>query len=95
MNKDEMVILAQDPSFAKLSFSLYDGQGNIYLDSCKFELGECIGFEKIFNANISIFEQYKNKLEKDYGVNSKFTIDKIFSEIPPQTGATAFKIVNK
>lgn len=86
MNKDNLVILAQDPSFAKLSFSLYDGKDTIHIDSCSFELGECVGFEKIFNANRDIMRQYIEKLTKSYGVNTKLFINKIFSEIPPPTG---------
>jgi hypothetical protein len=80
------VILAQDPSFRKLSFSLYDGKDTIYLDSCHFELGDCIGFEKIFNANRNIMEQYVDKLVNDYKVNTDLFVDKIFSEIPPPNG---------
>jgi hypothetical protein len=81
-----MVILAQDPSFAKLAFSLYDGNGNIYLDNCEFKLGECIGFEKVFQANREILKQYLEKLTLNYGVNSYLYINKIFSEIPPPNG---------
>lgn len=85
-NNDSLVILAQDPSFAKLAFSLYDGEGTVYIDNCSFELGDCIGFEKIFNANRDILQQYLTKLTRDYGVNSRIYIDKIFSEIPPPNG---------
>lgn len=85
-NNDTLVILAQDPSFKKLSFSLYDGSGTVYLDSCNFKLGECVGFEKVFNANREILRQYIDKLVNDYGVNRTIYIDKIFSEIPPPTG---------
>lgn len=83
----ESVILAQDPSFAKLSFSLYDGEDTIYLDSCSFSLGECIGFEKVFNASQGIMKQYEELLVTKYGVNQSLFIDKVFSEIPPPTGA--------
>jgi hypothetical protein len=84
--KKDLVILAQDPSFAKLAFSLYDGKGTVYIDNCEFKLGECIGFEKVFNANIDIMKQYKDKLTQNYNVNKTLFIDKIFSEIPPPTG---------
>jgi hypothetical protein len=85
-DNDGLVILAQDPSFSKLAFSLYDGKGNIFIDNCKFSLGDCVGFEKVFNANISIWEQYRSKLENDYGVNKSIWVKKVFSEIPPPTG---------
>jgi hypothetical protein len=81
-----MIILAQDPSFTKLAFSLYDGKETIYLDNCDFSLGECVGFEKIFNANREIMKQYLTKLVRDYKVNETLFIDKIFSEIPPPNG---------
>jgi hypothetical protein len=84
--KNNFVILAQDPSFSKLAFSLYDGKDTIYLDNCNFKLGECVGFEKVFQANMSIWELYKDKLVKDYKVNKTLFIDKIFSEIPPPVG---------
>lgn len=86
---DKLVILAQDPSFAKLAFSLYDGNGTIYLDNCTFELGDCVGFEKIFQANREILKQYLNKLTISYGVNTSIFINKIFSEIPPPNGTYA------
>lgn len=81
-----MVILAQDPSFAKLSFSLFDGKDTIYLDGCKFKFGECIGFEDVFNANRVILAQYLTLLKDKYKVNDTLFINKIFSEIPPPTG---------
>lgn len=84
--KKDLVILAQDPSFAKLAFSLYDGEGVVYLDNCDFSLGECIGFEKVFQANREILRQYLDKLSMSYGVNKNLFIDKIFSEIPPPNG---------
>jgi hypothetical protein len=86
---DNMVILAQDPSFAKLAFCLYDGNGTIFLDNCEFSLGECVGFEKIFQANRLILKQYLTKLTINYGVNNTIYINKIFSEIPPPNGTYA------
>jgi len=83
---DELVILAQDPSFAKLAFSLYDGKDTIYLDNCVFSLGDCVGFERVFQANKEILKQYLDKLCNLYGVNKTLFIDKIFSEIPPPNG---------
>lgn len=80
------MILAQDPSFRKLSFSLYNGEDDIYLDSVSFALGDCVGFEKVFNANIKIFKEYTNKLVNFYKVNKDIFVDIIFSEIPPPAG---------
>lgn len=86
MSKD-LVILAQDPSFNKLSFSLYNGEETIYLDSCSFKFSEqVIGFEQVFRANREIAHQYLNKLYKEYKVNTEIFVKKIFSEIPPPTG---------
>lgn len=83
---DNLVILTQDPSFRKLAFSLYDGKGKVVIDNCKFELGACVGFEKIFSANREILIQYLTKLN-GYGVNKDLYIDKIFSEVPPPSGS--------
>lgn len=79
------VILAQDPSFRKLSFSLYDGDKTIYLDSCEYKFGDMIGFEDIYLANRIVYKQYRDKLI-ELGVNKRLFIDKVFSEIPPPTG---------
>lgn len=85
--KEWPVILAQDPSFRRLSFSLYDGESSIYLDGCKFSFeGKGVGFEQVFRANRVIAKEYFEKLVKEYGVNDKMFIEKIFSEIPPPTG---------
>ena len=80
--KNNPVILAQDPSFAKLSFSLYDGKKTIYLDSCSFSLGESVGFERVFEGSLQIFNDYKDKLY-GLGINRNIFIDYIISEIPP------------
>jgi hypothetical protein len=82
------IILAQDPSFAKLAFSLYDGKSTIYIQNCTFSLGECVGFEKVFHASKDILSQYTTRLES-LGVNKTLFIDKIFSEIPPPNGTYA------
>lgn len=85
-----VVILAQDPSFRKLSFSLYDGKDTVYLDSCTFKFeDQSVGFEQVFRANRVIALEYLTKLRDDYGVNSDIYIKKIFSEIPPPTGLYA------
>lgn len=89
MSNDSLVILAQDPSFVKLSFSLYDGEGNVHLDSCPFELGNEVGFEKAFQSAREVTSLYINKLVHSYGVNSRLFINKVFSEIPPPEGIYA------
>ena len=84
---DTDVLLAQDPSFSRLSFSLYDGNEVIYLDGCKFSFeGKGVGFEQVYQASRVIAREYFSKLCCDYGVNEKIFIKKIFSEIPPPTG---------
>ena len=86
MEKKNYVILAQDPSFAKLAFSLYDGDETIYMNNCTFELGDCVGFEKVFIASRTIFNQYSALLQNSYGVNDRLFIDKVFTEVPPPNG---------
>ncbi len=76
------VILAQDPSFRKMAFSLYDGKRTIYLDTCSFSLGESVGFERVFEGSLQIFKDYKDVLYS-LGVNDNLFIDYIISEIPP------------
>lgn len=80
-----MVILAQDPSFSALAFSLYDGKDTIYIGSSSFKLGDSIGFEKIYTACDSLLGQYTGHL-RDFGVGDTLSIDKVISEIPPPVG---------
>ncbi len=83
---DKVVILAQDPSFRMLAFSLYDGEDTVFLDSCSFKFDKRIGFEEVFEANHDILNQYLKKLVNDYGVNKYLFIEKIFSEVPQPGG---------
>lgn len=80
-----MVILAQDPSFNALAYSLYDGKDTIYVDNSTSKLGEGIGFDKVYNACSDLLEQYISKLNK-LGVGESILIDKYISEIPPPVG---------
>lgn len=80
-----MVILAQDPSFNALAFSLYDGKDTIYVDNSTSKLGEGIGFDKVYNACSDLLMQYETRLSR-LGVNDKIFIDKLVSEIPPPVG---------
>lgn len=80
-----MVILAQDPSFNALAFSLYDGVDTIYVDNSSYSLGEGVGFPKIYEACGDLLGQYLGKLDK-LGVGDKILIDKVISEIPPPVG---------
>jgi len=77
-----LVILAQDPSFNALAFSLYDGENTVYIDNSSYTLGESIGFNKVFVASMDLWEQYKKRLEH-FRVGNGINIDVIFSEIPP------------
>ena len=79
-----MIILAQDPSFTHLSYSLKE-DNNIYMNTINLSLGENIGFDKIFNSIMYIWDEYKKSLDA-IGVGSKIKIDKLISEIPPPVG---------
>ena len=80
------VILAQDPSFSSLGFSLYDGDKTIFIDKCNSKFENKIGFEDVFCAGCNIFDTYTDKLINDYGLNKKIKLDYIFSEVPPPVG---------
>lgn len=81
-----MVILAIDPSFKALSFSLYDSVSkNVFIDTVSYPLGTSIGFEKIFDAVHVQWYQLKNKLDT-YLSENNLSIDVVISEIPPPVG---------
>ena len=81
-----MVILAIDPSFKALSFSLYDSDTKIvYIDTVSYPLGTSIGFEKIFDAVHVQWYQLHNKID-DYLCRNNLSIDVVISEIPPPVG---------
>ncbi len=79
------VILAQDPSFSSLGFSLYDGDRTIYVDKCNSKFENKIGFEDVYYAGCNIFEAYCDKLE-GYGIGKNLKLDYIISEVPPPVG---------
>lgn len=74
-------ILAVDPSYNHLAFSVYDGEDTIHLDLCSYPLGEGIGFEKVFLAVDSLWKEFSDKLR---ALNIDF--DTVISEIPPPVG---------
>ena len=81
-----MVILAIDPSFKALSFSLYDSDTKkVYIDTVSYPLGTSIGFEKIFDAVHVQWYQLHNKID-DYIQKNNISIDVVISEIPPPVG---------
>ncbi len=81
-----MILLAQDPSFAGLGFSLYDGKQNIFMDCCRVKFKSVIGFESVFLANMEIYNLYSDKLRSVYKLGIDLELDCLFSEIPPPTG---------
>lgn len=81
-----MVILAIDPSFKALSFSLYDSDTKkVYIDTVSYPLGTSIGFDKIFDAVHVQWYQLHNKID-DYIQKNNISIDVVISEIPPPVG---------
>lgn len=80
-----MVILAQDPSFRALAYSLYDGKDTIYIDNSSYSLGDGIGFSKIYEACDDLFNQYVSRLNS-IGVGDKILVDVLASEVPPPVG---------
>ena len=81
-----MVILAIDPSFKALSFSLFDSDSKIvYIDTVSYTLGTSIGFEKIFDAVHVQWYQLKEKIDT-YLKGKSISIDYVVSEIPPPVG---------
>lgn len=81
-----MVILAIDPSFKALSFSLFDSDSKIvYIDTVSYPLGTSIGFEKIFDAVHVQWYQLKDKIDT-YLKGKSISIDYVVSEIPPPVG---------
>ena len=81
-----MVILAIDPSFKALSFSLYDSDTKkVYIDTVSYPLGTSIGFEKIFDAVHVQWYQLHNKIDV-YLKENNISIDVVISEIPPPIG---------
>lgn len=81
-----MVILAIDPSFKALSFSLFDSDSKIvYIDTVSYPLGTSIGFEKIFDAVHVQWYQLREKIDT-YLKGKSISIDYVVSEIPPPVG---------
>ena len=81
-----MIILAIDPSFKALSFSLFDSDSKIvYFDTVSYPLGTSIGFEKIFDAVHVQWYQLKEKIDT-YLKGKSISIDYVVSEIPPPVG---------
>lgn len=81
-----MVILAIDPSFKALSFSLFDSNSkSVYIDTVSYPLGTSIGFEKIFDAIHVQWYQLKEKIDT-YLKDKSISIDYVVSEIPPPVG---------
>lgn len=81
-----MVILAIDPSFKALSFSLFDSNSkSVYIDTVSYPLGTSIGFEKIFDAVHVQWYQLKEKIDT-YLKGKSISIDYVVSEIPPPVG---------
>ena len=81
-----MVIIAIDPSFKALSFSLFDsGSKSVYIDTVSYPLGTSIGFEKIFDAVHVQWYQLKEKIDT-YLKDKSLSIDYVVSEIPPPVG---------
>lgn len=81
-----MVILAIDPSFKALSFSLYNSDTKkVYIDTVSYPLGTSIGFEKIFDAVHVQWYQLHNKID-EYLEENNMSIDVVISEIPPPIG---------
>ena len=81
-----MVILAIDPSFKALSFSLFDSNSkSVYIDTVSYPLGTSIGFEKIFDAVHVQWYQLNEKLDT-YLNDMSINIDYVISEIPPPVG---------
>jgi len=81
-----MVILAIDPSFKALSFSLFDSNSkSVYIDTVSYPLGTSIGFEKIFDAVHVQWYQLKEKIDT-YLKDKSISIDYVVSEIPPPVG---------
>ena len=75
-----------DPSFKALSFSLYDGEDTIYIDTCSTHLGTSIGFDKVFYAVNGQWESFKTRLDK---IDCSKNIDTVVSEVPPPVGTFA------
>ena len=81
-----MVILAIDPSFKALSFSLFDSESkSVYIDTVSYPLGTSIGFEKIFDAVHVQWYQLNEKIDT-YLKDKSISIDYVVSEIPPPVG---------
>ena len=83
MNKSgESVILAIDPSFDHLAVSLFTGNHKVYVDMCSCKLGTNIGFDKVFNACLDLWNQLKERLDI-YLKEEQAEIDYVISEHSP------------
>ena len=83
MNKSgENVILALDPSFDHLAMSLFTGNHKVYVDMCSCKLGTNIGFDKVFNACLDLWNQLKERLDI-YLKEEQAEIDYVISEHSP------------
>lgn len=83
-----MVIVGMDPSYKALSMSILDTDKRVvHIHTISENLGEGIGFEKIFNTARTLRDsqiEYIDSLVKSESISP---ITEIFSEIPPPTSA--------
>ena len=77
-----MVIMAIDPSFRCLAYSIYDGDKTIYMNSVTSKLGENMGFDKVYHAVHSQWDKLKIELDKLRSENG-IEVEYVISEIPP------------
>lgn len=73
-----------DPSFKHLASSIKDGK-DIYINLVSYELGDYMGFDKIFNATRSLWKMFKEYLDS-IGFGKSIIVDKVISEVPPPMG---------
>lgn len=80
--------MGMDPSFKALSTSIFNvDSGKIYINTLSTSLGDCIGFEKIFEATRELRDKQKDYIDSLILDGSISGIHEIFSEIPPPTAA--------
>jgi hypothetical protein len=81
-----MVIMGIDPSYNALSMSIYNVEtGKVYVHTLSTELGDSIGFEKIFEAARYLREEQKKYIDSLIEEGCIDGITEIFSETPPPT----------
>lgn len=81
-----MIIYAQDPSFRALAYSLYDGNGTIYINKVSSPLGSKMTFERIYDACQTQWYQLSKSIDTCLKESAIDKIDKAVSEIPPPVG---------